>query len=107
MNRLLLIVFFVDLAVLLGVGGRLLWVARRTRRAPEAAIGTSAACGSLGILLSLIATVILDRGDGSFPIWAAGTLVRAIGVCGLSIGCWRIYRPTESWEDGRWKGQAK
>lgn len=97
MQSLLIAIFFVDMAILLGVGGRLLFTATRTRRAPEAAIGTSAAFGALGVILGMIATTVLARDPGAFPLWAAGRVATAVGACGLAVGGWRIYRPDAPW----------
>jgi hypothetical protein len=96
-QSILILAFFTDMAIMLVVGGRLLFAASRTRRAPEAAIGASAAFGALGVILGLVATSVLERDPAAFPIWAAGRVVSAIGVGGLAIGCWRIYRPEATW----------
>lgn len=96
-QSLLVPIFFADMAIMLGVGVRLLWVASRTRRAPEASIGASAAFGGLGVILSLAATAILARSPEAFPLWAGGRVFSSLGVCALAIGSWRIYRPTEPW----------
>jgi hypothetical protein len=96
-QSLLVPIFFANMAIMLGVGGRLLWTASRTRRAPEACIGASAAFGALGVILSLTATSILNRSPDAFPLWAAGRTASAVGICALAIGWWRIYRPAEPW----------
>lgn len=85
------------MAVMLAVGARLLLDAARNRRVPEAAIGSSMAFGALGVILGLVATTILERDPGAFPLWTAGRLAQAIGTSGLAIGCWRIFRPDDSW----------
>ena len=81
------------MALMLFVGARLLLVARRTLRAPEAGIGSSAFFGALGVLLLLVATRILGREPSAFPVWAAGVVGMGLGSSGLFIACWRIYRP--------------
>ena len=95
-QSILILLFFVDMAIMLGVGGRLLYTAAHTRRAPEAAIGTSAAFGALGVILALVATSVLDRDPSAFPLWALGRVIAAIGVGGLALGSWRIYRPDDT-----------
>ncbi len=97
LQSILIAFFFIDMSIMLAVGGRLLVAASRTHRAAEAAVGTSAACGALGVILSMISTQVLQRDPDSFPIWALGRIFVAVGVSGLAIGTWRIYRPDTSW----------
>lgn len=85
------------MAIMLGVGGRLLFAAARSRRAPEAAIGASAAFGALAVILSLTATSVLARDPDASWIWALGRIAQAIGIGALAVGCWRIYRPGDAW----------
>jgi hypothetical protein len=95
-QHVLALVLLADMAIMLAIGGRLLFAAARSRRAPEAAIGMSAAFGALGVLLSVTATTIFARDPAFFPLWAAGRLAHAAGACALGIGCWRIYRSEEA-----------
>lgn len=85
--------FLANMFIMLGIGGRLLLAARRTRRAAEAAVGTSAAFGALAVILGLIATSLLARNPSAFPLWAASRWAQAAGLCGLAVGSWRIYHP--------------
>ena len=97
LTSLLVVLFFANMAVMLGVGARLLLAAARNRRVPEAAIGSSMAFGALGVLLGLVSTTILERDPDAFALWSAGRVAQAIGTSGLVIGCWRIFRPDDSW----------
>lgn len=83
------------------VGVRLLLLARRTRQAPELAMGlafvVSAAVGFP--LLTAASLVGQDPGsqDVARALMTAGTFMTFCGYVGLGIGCWRIYRPAERW----------
>jgi hypothetical protein len=83
------------------VGVRLLWLARRTRHAPELAMGVAfASSGAVGFTITVAADLI--RRSGGDPA-LVGRLSQAamifffLGYLGLSVGSWRIFRPRESW----------
>lgn len=83
------------------VGGRLLWVARRTREAPELAMGLAfIASGAAGFPL-LTAAQILGLTAGptatSHLLMVLGTAFTYTGYVGLAVGCWRIFRPAARW----------
>ena len=96
LHSTLVVLFFVDMAIMLGVGSRLLFAAARTHRAAEAAVGTSATFGALGVILSMTATQVFQRDPAFFGVWALGRVLLAISVGGLALGTWRIYRPDSS-----------
>lgn len=78
-----------------GVGVRLLWLARRTRQAPELFAG-------LGLVLLILVGGPL-AGVGRLPGWmgtpaggacfAAGMLLTGVGVACLYAFTWRVFRP--------------
>ena len=89
----LIAVLFADMAIMLGVGGRLLYAAARTRRAAEGAIGTSATAGALSVILGVVVAQEYAYDPDAFPVWVAARSFAALGVSGLAIGAWRIFRP--------------
>jgi hypothetical protein len=83
------------------VGGRLLWVARRTREAPELAMGLAfVVSGAIGFPL-LIAGQAALQANGPNPtshlFMALGAAFTFSGYVGLGVGCWRIFRPAARW----------
>jgi hypothetical protein len=83
------------------VGGRLLWVARRTREAPELAMGLAfVVSGAIGFPL-LIAAQAVQQASGpnatTHLLMALGAGFTFSGYVGLGVGCWRIYRPGARW----------
>lgn len=85
--------FVVMLASVLAVGLRLLWVGRRTRGAPELAIGTACLTLAAGGLTAHAIRSIGPANAIAFPVMAASQLVIALGCVALGFGLWRIYRP--------------
>lgn len=90
------------LTVALWVGGRLLWLARRTRGAPELCIG-------LAFYLNAVFGHPLMAGSGwggtrvaevNLPVFAVGSLFVALGISFLYGFTWRVFRPREVW--ARW-----
>lgn len=83
------------------VGMRLLLLARRTRQAPEAAMGLAfLASAAIGFPLLIAATVLLETGGAtgtSHALTSLGALFTFAGYVGLAVGCWRIYRPSARW----------
>jgi hypothetical protein len=83
------------------VGVRLLLLARRTRQAPELAMGIAfLVSGAFGFPLLTAASVVVQA-DGSAPLAHAlvslGAFSTFAGYVGLGIGCWRIHRPRARW----------
>ena len=83
-----------QLAVCIAVGGRLLWLARRTRRLPELAIGVSFyAQALLGSPLLLLSGLSGPRVDGvSLPLAAAGHAFLALGAGMMNLFTWQLFR---------------
>jgi hypothetical protein len=83
------------------VGVRLLLLARRTRQAPELAMGLAfVASAAVGFPLLTAAGLVAEaRGPGgaSHLLMALGTFSTFCGYVGLGVGCWRIYRPDARW----------
>lgn len=77
-----------------GVAVRLLLVWRRTREAPELALGVA----SLALTLSPIALVAAASGVGVAPraahvLFVAGVLLHPVNPMAMVLGVWRIFRP--------------
>ncbi|MCL4683681.1 hypothetical protein KJ059_02905 [Myxococcota bacterium] len=82
------------------VGIRLLRLAARTRQAPEFAMGLAfVVSGAIGFPLLTAAGFLLAAGAPELARFATGLGLFSLfaGYVGLSIGCWRIYRPTARW----------
>lgn len=84
-----------------GVGVRLLLLARRTRQAPEAAMGLAfLASAAIGFPLLTAAAIVTEGGGAAglaHALMALGALFTFGGYVGLGVGCWRIYRPSARW----------
>lgn len=83
------------------VGVRLLLLARRTRQAPEAAMGLAfLVSGAIGFPLLTASSVLMAAGGAEGLVHlcrALGTVGTSAGYVGLGVGCWRIYRPGARW----------
>jgi hypothetical protein len=83
------------------VGGRLLWVAHRTREAPELAMGLAfVVSGAIGFPLLMASQILLQLqgvSDASHALTALGAAFTYVGYLGLGVGCWRIFRPAARW----------
>lgn len=82
------------------VGIRLLRLAARTRQAPEFAMGLAfVVSGAVGFPLLTASGFLLAAGASELARFTTGLGLLSLfaGYVGLSIGCWRIYRPTARW----------
>lgn len=98
--RLLSLLGFASFAsISLWVGGRLLWLAARTRQAPEAAIGTALFFGAgLGYMLAVGARQVnVLPPEHVEAVRLAGVAFIHLGSAALAFGAWRIFRPAERW----------
>jgi hypothetical protein len=86
------------------VGVRLLLLARRTRGAPELAMGLAfVSSGALGFACFVVADLMRKSGSTSALVSLLGigaTLFFFAGYLGLAVGCWRMFRPRERWPLG-------
>jgi hypothetical protein len=99
MEQFAVVTSLATLALSILVAIRLFLVARRTRGAPEIAMGVYQ-----GLIVSAIVvyTVVLRGAETLDPtlifrLVVVANLLIAAGVVALSIGIMRIYRPTEGW----------
>jgi hypothetical protein len=83
------------------VGVRLLWLARRTRAAPELAMGLAlVSSGALGFACFVVADLLRRSGEvgsATRALGIAATLFFFAGYLGLGVGVWRMFRPRERW----------
>jgi hypothetical protein len=83
------------------VGARLLWLAHRTRHAPELAMGVAfVSSGAIGFTLTVVADLIHRRHGDPGLVGRLGHLAMIfffVGYFGLAVGSWRIFRPRETW----------
>lgn len=83
------------------VGARLLLLARRTRQAPELAMGLAfLVSGAIGFPLLTAASIVTQTGGAvalSHALVSLGAISTFAGYVGLGLGCWRIYRPSARW----------
>lgn len=83
------------------VGVRLLALARRTRQAPELAMGLAfVVSGAIGFPLLTGASIVVETGGSAglaHVLLALGAFSTFAGYVGLGVGCWRIYRPASRW----------
>lgn len=81
------------------VCARLLMSARRTRRAPEIAMGTYQFLVVAAIVTYTVVRVLAMRGqtDDIFALVVGANLLIALGVIALAVGVWRIYRSSSAW----------
>jgi hypothetical protein len=81
------------------VGGKMLLLARRTRRVPELALGLALfLCGGLGgILLFVGQNRAEELGDLALGIRGTGVLCLSAGAIALWCFTWRVFRPQSAW----------
>jgi hypothetical protein len=83
------------------VGVRLLLLARRTRQAPELAMGLAFVVSAAVGFPLLTAASVVGQAESSLALartlMTLGTFSTFCGYVGLGVGCWRIYRPSERW----------
>lgn len=78
------------------VGGRLVWMGRRSRRLPELTIGLSfLLAGTLGAGLA-VAGGVAGAGAAARALAAAADLSVNAGVACLALFTWRVFRPEDS-----------
>lgn len=83
------------------VGGRLLWLARRTGEAPELAMGLAfLASGAAGFPLLMVAQIVQQASGptaATHLLLVLGAASTYTGYVGLAVGCWRIFRSAARW----------
>ena len=84
----------------IGVGVRLLRIAARTRRLPEAALGTTLFCfAALSQPAAILQQVLRDQGEAGYS--GAFAIVSWIGtflaLVGLALFTWQTFRAGERW----------
>jgi hypothetical protein len=83
------------------VGVRLLWMARRTRHAPELAMGFAfVSSGAIGFTFAVVADLVRRSHGDADLVGRLGQIAMIfffLGYFGLAIGSWRIFRPREIW----------
>jgi hypothetical protein len=88
------------IAIGIYVGVRLLRIAARTQRLPEAALGTTLFCfAALSQPAAVLEQIARQQGEPGFSILAGvvswvGTF---IALCGLAVFTWRAFRPSRRW----------
>lgn len=89
----------VQLVADLAVGLRLLALARRTRRLPEAAFGCAfVLLGGVGYPLAIVARAgLVDSPERAGTLLALGLLAQNAGCSALYVFLWRVFRPREAW----------
>lgn len=95
---MLLVVGHVAFALACGVVGvRLLWLATRTRRAPEALLGASLATLVVGFFVIAASGVAGSAGAVRLPVLGAGLGIVWVSQVLTSLFNWKIFRPRELW----------
>lgn len=91
--------FGVFLTASLGVGIRLILLARRTRQLPELCVGVAMLCfGPFGYGLVLAARLLPDLPRGAaVSLSLAGLTGVSLGAAALLLFAWRVFRPHEAW----------
>lgn len=81
------------------VGGKMLLLARRTRRVPELALGLALflSGGLGGILLFVGQSRAEELGDLALAVRGAGVLCLSTGAIALWCFTWRVFRPQAGW----------
>lgn len=88
--------FAAFLGVSLWVGARLLWLARRTREIPEAAIGGALFLGGVGFSTIVAAFRLrLFPEPALFAVFAFAMAALALGTIALAVGVWKLFRPVD------------
>lgn len=83
------------------VGARLMLLARRTRRLPELAIGSSLfLLGAIGYPLTILARNGVGGPEGSALLLGAGFAFENVGAAAMALATWRTFRRDSAW--ARW-----
>ncbi|MCG8591353.1 MAG: hypothetical protein MJE66_18825 [Proteobacteria bacterium] len=91
--------FVFTISVALAIGVRLLLVARRTRRFPEAAIGAASLFIGGGGLIDTAGAFWLD--ESWLTLWACSELTMYSGGASVFfLSVWKIFRPDSRWAQG-------
>ena len=92
----LCLLFFV--ASVTASGARLLWVGRRTRRAPEILLGAgSLLVATISLPLSVASGFGGDVGDVHVPLWVFSEALTQIGIVCLYAFTQQVFRPHAAW----------
>jgi len=81
------------------LGGRLLWLWRRSRKVPELCIGVTSLTLSLSgaMLLGVAGVPAEEQRSLVFGLKMASLLLLAVSSISLGLGFWRIFRPQARW----------
>lgn len=88
------------------VGGRIVWMARRTRGLPELVLGAALfLMGGIGYPLMTIAVQGEGFSDGARMTMLGGQMLTSIvGMCGLAWFTHHVFRPQAAWATALWIG---
>jgi len=86
------------------VGGRVMWIARRTRGVPELVLGTALfLMGGLGYPLMTVAVRGEELSDGVRSAMLVGQMITSIvGMTGLGWFTRKVFRPGAAWATALW-----
>lgn len=80
------------------IGGRLLWLAARTRQLPELLLGAGCLGLGVGAVVVVVGTGMLDTNPGlSRTLVYVGSALTSAGAGFSAVAAWRIFRPASSW----------
>ena len=81
------------------VGGRLLALARRTRKLPELAFGAGfLLLGVVGQPIAVLArSPLAGSPERAGVLLAVGLAAQSVGCLCLDVGTWRVFRPAPAW----------
>ncbi len=95
MAKLLGIGVLFQVAVCAAVGGRLLWLAARTRKIPELALGLAyVLLGVLGYPLAIVVRSGALSEAASGPLLAAALAAQNLSIVGIYVMTWRTFHPS-------------
>ena len=87
--------FLATLASGFAVGGRLLWLARATHRAPELFLGLGVTMLALAAVVEVGAMELARRGytELAYPVEVVALLLHSTSSSSLCFGIWRVFYP--------------
>ena len=91
--------FVATLVAGFAVGGRLLWLARGTRRAAEFFLGIAVTALALAAAVEAIAMELARSGrvEAAYPVEVLALFLHSASASSLCFGIWRVFHPDRRW----------
>jgi len=91
--------FLATLVAGFAVGGRLLWLARKSHRAPESFLGLAVTALALAAAGEVAAMEMARSGEvrAAYPLEVIALFLHSVSASSLSFAIWRVFHPDRRW----------